>query len=135
MAHWLDKYPILRVMQKTISADYYNKTRIALSREKLPWQLDIEQIRCLQCVLDEKAWVCFDESQNNYPILAWTDFHIAQRESLDSPVLCELRLYHIHAGLIMGKVLDAIVQAVDEHYQNMENPHYPVTRLEEATKK
>ena len=129
MAHWLDEYPVLRVMQKIITAGDYNRIRLGLSRERLPWRFELKQFRCLQCVLDETAWVCVDDCQNDLPILAWTDFNVARRESLESPVHCQLRLYHVHAGLVMGTALEALVETVDEHYKNRKFSRYPVSEL------
>lgn len=129
MVRWFDEIPALRIMQKTITADDYNRIRLGMSREKLPWRLNLEKFRCLQCVLEETAWVCVDECQDDLPILAWTDFNVSQRDSLESPVTCQLRLYHTHAGLVMGAALEALVETVTEHYRNKEFPRYPVSDL------
>lgn len=129
MAHWLDDYPALRVMQKTITASDYNRIRLGLSREKLPWRIELKKFRCLYCVLDETAWVCIDECQDDLPILAWRDFNVSQRDSLESPVTCRLFLFHTHAGLIMGSALEALVEAIEEHFKNREIPRYPVSDL------
>ena len=129
MAQWHYEYPALRVMKKFITAEDYNRIRIGLSREKLPWRLNTSKIRCLQFVLNESAWVCVDECQEDLPILAWTDFEVAERDSLEAPVSCKLRLYHTHAGLVMGSVLEALVETVESHYKNRDLPHFPVSEL------
>ena len=129
MSHWLEEYPPLRVMRKHIAAADYNRIRLALLRERLPWQLSLKRIRCLQCILDDSAWVCVDECQNHLPILAWTHFDTAQRSALDAQVACELRLYHMHAGLLMGEALNALLEAVAEHHKYHCYPHYPVSHL------
>ena len=36
MVHWLDSWPALRVMRKTIDAETYNTIRVALLRHRLP---------------------------------------------------------------------------------------------------
>lgn len=129
MAHWLDDFTVLHVMSKVIPAEDYNKIRIGLSHEKLPWQVSLKDFRCLQCVIEDSVWVCIDVCQNNLPVMAWTEFNVAERASLDSPVQCRLRLYHSHAGLIMGSALDALVETVDEHYKNRKYPHSPVSNI------
>lgn len=129
MAQWFDDYPAMRVMRKTIAAEDYNRIRLGLSREKLPWRLELKELRCLYCVLDDTAWVCIDECQDDLPILAWTEFDVSQRESLESPVFCRLRLYHAHAGLIMGPALEALADTVEEHYNKKEIPSSPVSDL------
>jgi hypothetical protein len=129
MAHWIDEYPPLRIMRKQIAAADYNRIRLGLLRESLPWRVPLNGLRCLQCILDQSAWVCVDECQNNLPILAWTSFKTAQRTALNAPVECELRLYHIHAGLMMGEALDALNDAVAEHHNAHVLRRYPVTEL------
>ncbi|MCR4301853.1 MAG: hypothetical protein NUV51_09605 [Sulfuricaulis sp.] len=45
-----------------------------------------------------------DTLQADRVILAWVKF--VQRHSLHEPVACVLKLYHMHAGLVMGTALD-----------------------------
>lgn len=115
MQHWLEQYPALRIMQKQIAATDYNSIRLGLLHNPLPWRLPLKQIRCMCCLLDKHAWVAIDECQNDQPILAWTNFKLAERNALDAPVECELHLFHMHAGLIMGKVLDTLQETVLHH--------------------
>jgi len=129
MSHWLEAYSALRVMRKRIDAEIYNRIRVSLLREHLPWRVPLPSIRCLACVLDEHAWVCVDECHNNLPIMAWTNFRIAQREALDAPVDCELQLFHMHAGLIMGSALEALAEAVAAHARELGHIELPVTEL------
>jgi hypothetical protein len=114
MTHWVDDYTPLRVMPKVLAAEDYNRIRLGLLRSRSPWRIQLEQPRCLAAILDDTAWVCVDECQNAIPILAWTNFNAHRRAALDTPVECELRLYHMHAGLVMGSVLEALVAAVVE---------------------
>jgi hypothetical protein len=129
MSHWLDEYTPLRVMPKVIPAADYNCIRLGLLRECGPWHLRLEKPRCLAAILDETAWVCIDECQNAIPILAWTDFNTRRRTALDTPVECELRLYHMHAGLVMGTVLEALAEAVAEQQRKRPLDPHPVTGL------
>lgn len=114
MPHWLDDYPVLRIKPETIAAADYNRIRLALLRHTRPTPLHIplSTHRCLEGILDAKAWVCIDNCQNRIPILAWTDFETRQRTALNAPVQCRLRMYHQHAGLLMGKVLEAMATAL-----------------------
>ena len=129
MAHWLDEFPPLRVMQKHIAAKDYNCIRLGLIRERLPLQLRLKDFRCLLFILDESAWICIDECQNDLPVLAWTNFKTAQRSALHQPVECELRLYHMHAGLVMGTVLDALVDSMAEHGGMQSRGRRPLSQL------
>lgn len=114
MGHWLEEYPALRVMQKSIAAQDYNRIRLGLLREQLPWLVPVPGFRCLRAIVEESAWICVDECQNGLPILAWTHFDTA-RSALDAPVSCLLRLYHVKAGLVMGSVLEALAEAAAEY--------------------
>ena len=60
----------------------------------------------LHCVLDDNAWIFIDGYINDMPLLAWTNF--VPRESINASITCELRLYHMHAGLLISKSLDAL---------------------------
>lgn len=129
ITHWLDDYPTLRILPKRIAAVDYNSIRLGLLRERLPWRVPLKRFRCLLGILDESAWVCVDECHNYLPILAWTNFKTAQRTALDAPVECELRLYHMHAGLVMGEVLESLAHAVTELSRSYSPDRYPVTEL------
>jgi hypothetical protein len=116
MAHWIDDYPTMRIMRRRMQASDYNRIRVALARRPLPWNIPLKGLRCLHCILDESTWACVDTSRRDLPpILAWTKFKIRQRTALDAPVECELRIYHMHAGLIMGQVLEELCLAVAEY--------------------
>ena len=115
MAHWLSEFPAIRVMPKQLAAEDYNRIRLSLLRERLPWRIPLHDMRCLTCILDETNWVCIDECHNSQPILAWTNFQSAQRQALNAPVACELHLFHMHAGLVMGPALEALIAAVTQH--------------------
>ena len=129
MSHWLDEYPALRIMRKVITAEDYNRVRLGLLREHLPWHVPLKQFRCLSFILDSSVWVCVDECRDGMPILAWTRFKTQNRSGLDAPVECELRLYHMHAGLIMGSTLDALAVAITDHLRQQPCAYYPVSKL------
>jgi hypothetical protein len=129
MTHWLDEYTPLRVMPKTIAAADYNLVRLGLLRRRTPLRLQLPRPRCLLAILEADAWVCVDECQNAVPILAWTGFKVHRRTALDAPVECELRLFHLHAGLVMGTALDAIAEAMAEHRRSHRPDRLPVTAL------
>ncbi|MEO6696673.1 MAG: hypothetical protein ABIN45_01580 [Gammaproteobacteria bacterium] len=62
--------------------------------------------------MDERVWLAL--YLNEAPLLAWRDFETKGRMTLHEPVFCTLHLYHSHAGLIMGKVLDALIHELDQ---------------------
>jgi hypothetical protein len=124
-----EQYTPLRVMRKSIAAEDYNRIRLGLLRERLPWEIRLERFRCLVCVLDEGQWLCLDECNNGLPVLAWRNFSARRSASLDAPVECDLYLYHIQAGLLMGNVLEALAQAVDRHRRARDAHGAPVSAI------
>ena len=129
MTHWIDKYTPLRVLPKRIPAADFNRIRLGVLHERQPWHLRLEGFRAMRIILDEHAWVCADEVQNGRPVLAWTAFKTLERAALNTPVECELRLYHIHAGLLMGSILEALAEAIEEHGRKDQQGRAPVSEL------
>ena len=129
MTHWIDKYTPLRVLPKRIPAADYNPIRLGLLHECQPWHLRLEGFPAMRIILDEHAWVCADEVQNGRPVMAWTAFRTLERDALNTPMECELRLYHVHAGLLMGTVLEALAEAIEERGRNDRQGRTPVSEL------
>jgi hypothetical protein len=97
----------LRTLPKTIEAVRYNRVRLALLRLGSPLRVELPRLQ-LDMLLERQAWIAFCLWQQNFPMLAWTEFDARQRAGLHEPVHCCLRLYHVHAGLLMGVALDAM---------------------------
>ncbi|MCL5669225.1 MAG: hypothetical protein M1392_04460 [Gammaproteobacteria bacterium] len=106
-----DSVTPLRSFPKRIEAVYYNGVRLALRRLGCPLRLDIAR-QPVEMILDERRWTAFHTGIEYVPLLMWTDF-ITQRTGLHEPVSCTLHLYHVRAGLIMGKILDALVADIE----------------------
>jgi len=106
MPNLLDEFKASHALHKVIAAEDYNRVRLALRRLKHPLQLDLTSMKCLEMTLTDKYWLCTDSCVGDQPIMAWTAFESADRSDLNAPVTCELRLYHTHAGMVMGEVLE-----------------------------
>lgn len=63
-------------------------------------------------ILEDRFWLCVDSLHNDQPILGWHQFETAGRRALHGPVRCQLCFYHVQAGLVMGSVLDALLQTL-----------------------
>lgn len=122
MHHWIDEIMPLRVWPKMIEAVQYNQIRIGILRLGAPLYLPLPELPGLTCALDPRTWVVFDETHNGIPILAWRDFHRQADDTLQASVICELRTFHMHAGLIMGRALDAIEHAVVSRRSGIPQP-------------
>jgi len=104
----IDKLTALHSLQKVIDHADYNRIRLALQRIKQPIRVTLEDMRCLDVIIDDDYWLCIDTCMNDRPIMAWVSFESSGRTGLNQSVVCELRLYHIHGGLVMGEVLENI---------------------------
>ena len=102
----------LRTFPKRIEADCYNRVRLALRRISNPLRVALPGHRGLEAILYEDCWLVVDSLQSDEPVLAWVEF--ARRQALHEPVACALKLYHTHAGLVMGTALDALDATLNE---------------------
>ena len=109
----IDEFMPLRTLPRLLPASCFNTVRLAQLRVGVPLRLPAPGLRLLECILEREAWICVDARSDHVPLIAWTGFDLAGR-GLHEAVRCEQRLYHIHAGLIMGPALDAIERAAAE---------------------
>jgi len=107
---WINQYTPIRVQPRKLAKEDYNAVRLGILRLGNPLCLELENIRGINCVLDDYAWIFLDEYITDLPLLAWTKFE--PRESINASIGCELRLYHMHAGLIISKSLDALQNTI-----------------------
>jgi hypothetical protein len=123
----LSDVPILKAVSSYVEAMYYNRVRLGLSRLENPLRIELINLRGLDIIIDDEAWVCVDRTLNDLPIFAWTDFEHASRRSLYEPVPCRLRFYHNHADLICGTVLDLVHRNLDNRLAGQNAPADPAT--------
>ena len=92
----------------------YNQVRLALRRLGNPLRIKLVRHRGLTMILTDECWTCVD-SLSDLTIMEWVAF-AGHRSGLHDPVNCRLRLYHLHAGLIMGTVLDDLEQVLKHRH-------------------
>lgn len=105
-----------------MEAVYYNRVCIALTRIENPLRLELINLRGLDIVIDDDAWICVDRAIGDFPTMAWTGFERNKRNALYEPVPCELRLYHSHAELICGTVLDLVYRRLTKQLDKCIKP-------------
>lgn len=115
----IDEFTPLRTLPRALPASCFNTVRLAQLRKGEPLRLQVPGLRLLECILEREAWVCVDSRLDHLPLIAWTGFRVAGR-ALHEDVCREQRLYHIHAGLLMGPALDAIERAAADALGNAE---------------
>ncbi len=101
----------IRALPKTIDAACYNRVSLALTRLGEPLDVEIEPLR-IAIRVERKVWAAWS-LVNDIPLMAWVDFHVGER-GLHEPVPCQVRLYHFHAGLLMGHAPQLLANALDE---------------------
>ena len=96
---------------RELAKEDYNAIRLGILRLGNPLHLELQdKIRGLRCVLSDDAWIFLDGYIGDLPLLAWTEFK--SRDSINASIACELRLYHMHAGLLISKSLDALQNTI-----------------------
>lgn len=113
----LNEIPTLRSRPTAVTAERYNRVRLALLRLENPLRVELPKLRSLDFILENGIWAIVDRDLNDIPVAAWTDF--AHRSSLHHPVQCTLRYYHTHADAIIEKAL----QKLDEILSAMLTGH------------
>jgi hypothetical protein len=118
----LREVPALKVMDSVVAAKHYNRVRLALARLENPLRFPLPHLRGLDMLLTREEWVCVDRTLNDLPVLAWTDFQVADRMALHAPVSCRLRFYHAYAGLIVGTLLQDVSVILAERLNKARPP-------------
>ena len=113
MTRRLQQLTPLRSMQKLIEAHCYNHARLALRRASQPVRVALPRHRCLEVIVEDRGWLCVDSAQDDLPVLVWHRFDTTlHNAALHEPVPCQLELYHMQAGLVMGTALEALDEAL-----------------------
>ena len=102
----------IRVMAKTVPATVYNHVRLALLRIATPARIELKTHRGLAIILEKKFWHCVDTINGDQTVMVWNSFELNNRTAIHAPVKCVLSIYHSHAGLVMGSVLDELSDIV-----------------------
>ena len=107
----------IRVLPKTIPATVYNHVRLALLRMGTPVSFELSKHRGLAIILERHFWQCVDTNNGDQTIMVWNSFKLDGRSAIHAPVKCDLSIYHRHAGLVMGSVLDELSDIVANRLQ------------------
>lgn len=112
-----DEVPVYERRAGHLAARHVNRARVALGRLGGALRLPLPDLRHLELIVQDDAWIIVDNRLDDLPVAAWTDFAIAGRSSLHEPVACELRLFHAHATLILDRVLDTMDAVLDRELE------------------
>lgn len=113
----LDDMPVFERRQSSIKAYYYNHVHIALNKLGNEIRLSLPKLQHLNLILQKNAWIITDTQLNDMPIAAWTDFEVEHRDNLYKDIPCQLKLYHMHANLILDRTLEAMELLLGEELE------------------
>lgn len=119
MSDRLKDLPVFSSGSAEISAQRFNRARLAVLRLGSPLFLHIPELKHMALVIEDDAWIYVDEVLNEFPVLAWTAFQAQRRIDLYRPVRCRLVRYHEHADRITSIVLSAMDQLLEEQLRNV----------------
>lgn len=113
--------PLLRSLPKTVEAACYNRVRLAIKRLGCPLRIELGR-PSLVMFLEEHLWAGVAPWDESLPMLIWSDFDVQGRDALHQPVTCRLRLYHSHAGLMMGPALEVLSEKLARRLRPLPPP-------------
>lgn len=106
--------PYLAQRHYEVDAKLYNLWRRAKRHLHMPLRLPLEGYSSFVMLLEEQAWICVDERQNDLPILAWLEFEDKGRNALHLPVTCKLNYYHFAASRVRVRSLELMQLELDK---------------------
>lgn len=105
--------PVYEFRQTELDATLYNAVRLGLKRIDSTIRLQLTGLRTLELILQDDAWIVVDRALNDMPVIAWSQFERSDELSLHQPIQCGLRLFHIHATLVLERILDETQQTLE----------------------
>lgn len=120
----LEDVPVYESFSTTVNALHFNHVQRALNKLGESIRLSIPRMRHLDLILEKQAWIIVDRVLNDVPIAAWTDFKTSPRDNIHQPISCTLKLFHVHAHLILDRSLEAMELMLGELLPegDIENP-------------
>ena len=111
--------PIYAREESLVDSKIYNLWRRAKLHFATPIRLSLN-FKDIVLVLEDREWVCVDETQNDMPVLAWVEFEDKGRDVLHEPVKCKLNHYHYAASKLHDSALEQMGSMLEEmlHQQN-----------------
>jgi hypothetical protein len=118
-----DEVPVYEYRDGIIDALHYNTVQTGLRRLGEEIRLVIPKLKTLDLILQRDAWIVVDRAFGDVPVVAWTNFDTERRDSLHTPVHCQLRLFHANGGVIIKRVLEAMELLLGERLSELEGTH------------
>lgn len=129
-------FPVLESERTLISAQRYNRVRLALAWLDNPARIELTGMHDLELILNDRTWLCIDTGLGNLPVLAWKEFETECRSALHEPVSCRVDYYNLHAELIKDRVLEIMDRLLTARLQRRKlGPRGQVRPLRPASRR
>ena len=109
-----NEVPVLTARPGKVEANHFNHVQTAMKRLGPELRFRIPKLKHLDLILQKDAWIVVDRALSDYPILCWTNFKAEHRENLHEPLVCEIRIFHFAATMILKKTLNAMEMLLGE---------------------
>jgi len=106
-----------RILPQRMESSLYNTIRLGMLRIANPLIVTLEEPSNVKCYLYDEKWILVDLVMNEFPLIVWRDFELADR-GIHEPVSCQAHVYHIMAGRLMGTALYAIEDYINDRLRN-----------------
>jgi len=118
----LENVPVYASRPGKVSAEHYNLAQIALKRlgKGGSVRIPLPKLRTLELIIEPDAWIVIDAALNEVPVVAWIEFQARDR-ALHEPVACTVNHYHVHGGIVRGKVLEAMALILGERLSDIDD--------------
>jgi len=108
----------LRIFPQKMEASLYNTIRLGILRIANPLVLTLEKQPNIKCYLNNQRWIFVDTILHEFPLVVWRDFELKNR-GIHEPVICNVYVYHMMAGRLMGTGLYAIEEYIQARLQHL----------------
>ena len=112
----------LRIFPQLMEASLYNTIRLGILRIANPLILTLDKQPNIKCYLHSNKWIFVDTILHEFPLVVWRDFDLKNR-GIHEPVHCNVHVYHMMAGRLMGTGLYAVQDYINTELHKSNNLH------------
>lgn len=106
--------PVMAQRPDMIDAKIFNLWRRYRQRPDAKTRFKLAGLKTMRFILADTYWVVADSANYDVPVIAWTDFDMANRSSLHEPMVCKINYYHFAASAVRAKSLDLMAETFEE---------------------
>ncbi len=106
--------PVFETRSVQIEANLFNQAKLVLKSFPQGLRFAIPGLKTLEWILQSDEWIIVDSALNDVPVAAWLDFETQHRDNLHLPINCHLRLFHAHAGLVLKRAQQVMLEKLAE---------------------